>query len=251
MRKMPILLPSFAEQTKIADFLTAVDERIGQLIQKKALLVDYKKGVMQQLFTQAIRFKDDHGNDFPNWEEKKLGALGDFVGGGTPDTNNDSYWNGEIPWISSSDVSDSSITEIRKHRFLTQAAIKGSATKLVPRDSILFVSRVGVGKLAVCTQDVCTSQDFTNFTPSKDHIKYLGYYFVFSRNLLNRYAQGTSIQGITSKELKRISVKRPSISEQTKIADFLSAIDLKIESVTTQIAETQTFKRGLLQQMFV
>jgi type I restriction enzyme S subunit len=74
-------VPTLPEQRKIADFLTAVDGRIGQLIQKKALLEDYKKDVMQQLFTQAIRFKDDHGNDFPDWEEKKLKAVAKIYDG--------------------------------------------------------------------------------------------------------------------------------------------------------------------------
>ncbi|MDA7510476.1 restriction endonuclease subunit S [Verrucomicrobia bacterium] len=75
LARLKITLPTLPEQRKIADFLTAVDGRIGQLIKKKALLEDYKKGVMQQLFTQAIRFKDDHGKDFPDWEEKKLGEV--------------------------------------------------------------------------------------------------------------------------------------------------------------------------------
>jgi type I restriction enzyme S subunit len=249
--KLKVVVPTLAEQRKIADFLTAVDGRIGQLIEKKALLEQYKKGVMQQLFAQTLRFKDDQGNPFPDWEEKKLGDLGDFTGGGTPDTGNTSFWDGNIPWISSSDILESSISRIKIHRFITKMAIKESATKLVPKNSILFISRVGVGKLAICKEEVCTSQDFTNFTPQKDNIEYLGYYFVFNQKLLKRYAQGTSIKGITSKELKKISVARPSFPEQTKIAVFLSALDRKIEQVAGQIAETQTFKRGLLQQMFV
>jgi type I restriction enzyme, S subunit len=72
---LPVIIPTLPEQRKIADFLTAVDGRIGQLSQKKALLEDYKKGVMQQLFTQALRFKDDHCNDFPEWKEKTLADL--------------------------------------------------------------------------------------------------------------------------------------------------------------------------------
>ena len=79
--RLTVPVITLPEQRKIADFLTAVDRRIGQLIQKKALLEDYKKGVMQQLFTQAIRFKGDHGNDFPEWEEKKLGAIATFTKG--------------------------------------------------------------------------------------------------------------------------------------------------------------------------
>lgn len=81
LRNLSFIVPTLLEQRKIAEFLTAVDGRIQQLSQKKALLEDYKKGVMQQLFTQAIRFKDDHGNDFPDWEEKTLGDLLTFKNG--------------------------------------------------------------------------------------------------------------------------------------------------------------------------
>lgn len=81
IESIPFAFPRLPEQRKIADFLTAMDARIGQLIQKKALLEDYKKGVMQQLFTQAIRFKDDHGNDFPDWEEKTLGEVAKLISG--------------------------------------------------------------------------------------------------------------------------------------------------------------------------
>ncbi|MDB6024995.1 MAG: Type restriction modification specificity domain protein, partial [Verrucomicrobiales bacterium] len=79
--KFRLNIPDLPEQRKIADFLTAVDGRIQQLIQKKALLEEYKKGVMQQLFTQALRFKDDHGKEFPDWEEKTLGDVAEIVSG--------------------------------------------------------------------------------------------------------------------------------------------------------------------------
>ena len=251
IRKFKIILPTLPEQEKIAAFLTSVDDRIDQLKRKKSLLQDYKKGAMQKLFSQELRFKDEQGKDFPDWEEKKLGELGSFIGGGTPDTDNDDYWKGSVPWISSSDITDVSIINICRKRFITQQAIAESATKVVPKNSILFISRVGVGKLAITEEEICTSQDFCNFTPREDNILYLGYYFLFNQNLLKRYAQGTSIKGITSKELKKIAVHLPSLTEQTKIANFLSSLDQKIEQVDTQITQTQTFKKGLLQQMFV
>jgi type I restriction enzyme S subunit len=81
LKNISITVPTLPGQRQIADFLTAVDGRIGQLSQKKALLEDYKKGVMQQLFTQALRFKDDHGNEFPDWEEKTLGDVAKLISG--------------------------------------------------------------------------------------------------------------------------------------------------------------------------
>jgi type I restriction enzyme S subunit len=246
-----ISYPTLPEQQKIASFLSAVDEKIQQLTKKKALLEQYKKGVMQQLFSGQLRFKDEIGNLYPDWEGKRLGELGIFKGGGTPTTEVADYWNGTIPWISSSDISEENITKIKVSRFINEEAISESATKLISEGSVLFVSRVGVGKLAVSTEVLCTSQDFANFTPSEANPKYIAYYFLVNNNTLHRYAQGTSIKGFTSGDLKSIKIGIPVIEEQKKIATYLSRIDTKIEAVNNQITQTQTFKKGLLQQMFV
>jgi type I restriction enzyme, S subunit len=103
------------------------------------------------------------------WKEKKLEELGCFTGGGTPSKEQDIFWKGTIPWISSSDISEDSIYQINISRFITEGAIRESATKLVPANSILLISRVGVGKLAITEKPVCTSQDFTNFTPDLEN----------------------------------------------------------------------------------
>ena len=251
LAKIEIFSPIITEQQKIASFLSEVDEKIQQLTRKATLLEQYKKGVMQQLFSRKLRFKDDNEKDYPNWEEKKLGDLGIFKGGGTPSTNISEYWDGDIPWISSSDLIENDISNINVTRFITEKAISESATKLIPVNSVLFISRVGVGKLAVNKRIICTSQDFANFIPNKIDSFYLAYYFIKNNNLLSNYAQGTSIKGFTSGDLKSIKVSYPIIEEQQKIANFLSNIDNKIEKTNQQIRQTQNFKKGLLQQMFV
>lgn len=240
-----------AEQEKIAAFLGAADAKTAGLEKKKVLLADYKRGVMQKLFSHDLRFKDDQGRDFPDWEEEYLGNLGDFYGGGTPDTANRAYWEGTIPWVSSSDVVEDSISNVRLTRYVSSKAINESATKVVPKGSILIVSRVGVGKLAVAPVDLCTSQDFCNFFPAKGSPAFLAYSLSNSRKALLTLCQGTSIQGLTTKELRRMRVSLPCPDEQDKIASFLSAIDTKISHVTAEIATAKTFKKGLLQQMFV
>ncbi|MBN8156929.1 restriction endonuclease subunit S, partial [Vibrio vulnificus] len=93
-----------------------------------------------------------------------------------PSKTNPDFWTGLIPWVSSSDITDDSIHQIKVTRFITEDAIAKSATKLVPENTILLVSRVGVGKLAVTTKTLCTSQDFTNFTPSEGDVYFLAYY---------------------------------------------------------------------------
>ncbi len=251
LSNIEISFPTLPEQQKIASFLSAVDEKIQQLSRKKELLEQYKKGVMQQLFSGKLRFKDENGNEYPDWEEKKLGDLGAFKGGGTPSTEISEYWNGNIPWISSSDLIENDILNINVTRYITDKAISESATKLIPVNSVLFISRVGVGKLAVSKRTMCTSQDFANFIPSEINPFYLAYYFIKNNNLLASYAQGTSIKGFTSADLKSIKVSYPIPEEQQKIANFLSSIDAKIDNTKDELEKIQLFKKGLLQKMFV
>ena len=250
-KSTPIKLPEPKEQQKIADFLSSVDNKISLLTEKQSLLQRYKKGVMQKLFSQELRFQDDQGNDFPDWEEKKFGDLGTFLGGGTPSTDEKEYWTGDVPWVSSSDTTENSIHKISYTRLITDKAIKDSATKLIPAKSLLLVSRVGVGKMAVTLCEVCTSQDFTNFTPVENDVFFIAYYLSYHKNKLISFSQGTSIKGFTIKDIKLLKLNMPPFLEQEKIANFLSEIDKKLEAVSKKIEQSQSFKKGLLQQMFV
>src|SRR5690606_36177604 len=109
-----------------------------------------------------------------------------------------------IPWVSSSDVAEDCVDGLRISRYISSEAIEDSATKIVPKNSLLIVSRVGIGKLTVTKQPVCTSQDFSNFTPKNDNVYFLGYWLLFNKNKLFSVAQGTSIKGFTIKDLKSL-----------------------------------------------
>lgn len=247
----PVSSPTAPEQRKIAEFLGAVDTKIAQLAENKRLLEDYKKGCMQQIFSQKNRFKDDTGNDFPDWEEKRLGSLGRFIGGGTPDTKVEAYWNGETPWVSSSDLSDGLVQNLKINRWITEAAIKSSATQTIPKGAILIVTRVGIGKCAIAPEDLCTSQDFTNFVPESEVTEFLAYWISFNQRIIQSLGQGTSIKGVTTHDLKALIIHTPHPEEQRKIADFLSVLDRKIDLAGKELDHARTFKQGLLQQMFV
>lgn len=246
-----VAFPPLSEQTKIANFLTAIDEKITHLTQKHTLLTQYKKGVMQQIFSQQLRFKDDDGRDFPEWEETSIGELGKFIGGGTPNTQNADFWEGDIPWVSSSDLSDENIYKISTTRFISHKAISQSATKLVPKNSILIVSRVGVGKVAITDQEICTSQDFTNLVLHAGNPVFFAYLIKINTNKLIEFNQGTSIKGFVKSDLEALKIHIPTIPEQTKIANFLTVIDDKLTAVQTQLHAMKQYKQGLLQQMFV
>ncbi|MCH7306505.1 restriction endonuclease subunit S [Acinetobacter sp. NIPH 1869] len=195
VKEIYLNFPSKVEQTKIASFLSIVDEKIAQLSQKHQLLSQYKEGMMQKLFSQQIRFKADDGSEFEEWEITTLGLTGKFIGGGTPSKKVTEFWQGSIPWISSSDLVDESIFNINITRFISTEALNQSATKLIPANSILIVSRVGVGKVAVTDKDICTSQDFTNLVLNSGNTVFFGYLIKSLTGRLLEMNQGTSIKG--------------------------------------------------------
>jgi len=249
--KLTFDFPSLPEQQKIADFLGAVDEWIDNLKSQKEFLEGYKRGMMQKIFSQEIRFRNEDGSEFPEWEEKKLGEVGNFLGGGTPSKNIENFWKGNIPWVSSSDVSDKDF-EISITRFITDDAIEKSATKIIPKDSLLIVSRVGVGKIAISNVDICTSQDFTNFLPDKNFNVLFGAFLLKNKSkILLSFNQGTSIKGFTKDDLVSLKINLPSLPEQQKIADFLSSIDNLIEAKSAEIEKAEEWKKGVMQGVFV
>lgn len=245
-------IPQLKEQEKIANLLTTVDKKITNLENTITSLENQKKGLLQQIFSQKLRFKDKNGNNYPNWEKKKLGDICKFTGGGTPSTSILKYWNGTIPWISSSDLQTNTIHKIKISRYITNEAVSNSSTKIIPKNSILIVSRVGVGKVAISNCVLCTSQDFTNITEINGNTTFYAYLLKYKMEQLTQNTQGTSIKGITTSDIKNIKLIVPiEQTEQTKIADFLSAFDRKLDNQKAQLEHWKQIKKGLLQQMFV
>ncbi|GEM_PF-1060577 len=198
------------------------------------------------------------GRNFPNlrfpnytdeWKERRLEDLGFFIGGGTPDTTNQQFWTGKIPWISSSDLSVDDIGEIFKTRFINDNAIKSSATKLIPKGGILMVSRVGIGKFAVADEDLCTSQDFTNLVTNQNAY-FLCYYFSTRSKYFVKLSQGTSIKGFTIQDIRSSVFPVPTLQEQENISSFLSVIDSRIRTQRKIIEGLIILKNNFVKQLF-
>ena len=164
-----------------------------------------------------------------DWRIHKLGDITKSCGGGTPSTKNNRYWEGNIPWISSSDLFDNDIRTISINRHITNDAILNSSAKLCPKSTICIVSRVGVGKVAVSKCEICTSQDFMNiieYDGNKYFLAQLIQIIIKSTQL-----QGTSIKGITSKEINNFKLQIPTISEQDKIMKIEQRIQTQIKII--------------------
>jgi type I restriction enzyme S subunit len=252
--RMPVPEVDENEQQKIADCLSSIDDLITAQGQQLDTLKKHKNSLMQQLFpvegetVPRMRFAEFINSK--SWEAKFLKELGSFIGGGTPSKSNSSYWKGNIPWISSSDIPEDSIHQVNVRRFITKEALENSAAKIIPQNSILLVSRVGVGKLAISEFAVCTSQDFTNFTPHQNNLIFLAYSLKSQTKTLLGYNQGMAIKGFTKEDVSNLKLFIPSLEEQQKIADCLSSID-ELISAQAQILETlKDHKKGLMQQLF-
>lgn len=232
-RKLPFSYPSKKEQTKIASFLSTVDEKISQLTQKHALLSQYKQGMMQKLFSQQLRFKADDGSEFGEWEDKKLGEICSHFQSGKTITSATISENGAYPVFGGNGLRGFTDTYTHDGIFALigrQGALCGNVN-LVQGEN--FISEHAIAVQA--NQESST--------------QWLAIWLDFMQ--LNRFSESSAQAGLAVNKLIKFDIKVPSLEEQTKIANFLSAIDQKIEVVAQQIEQAKQWKKGLLQQMFV
>lgn len=161
-----------------------------------------------------------------SWEQRKLGELSEKTfGGGTPNTSNNEYWNGDIPWFQSSDISDGKLFDIAPKKFISQDGLSKSAAQLIPENSIAIITRVGVGKLAFVPFSYTTSQDFLSLSRLKTEPFFTVYACYKKLQSELNAVQGTSIKGITKDELLAKQIMIPNYAEQRQIGAYFKSLD--------------------------
>ena len=250
LRLIPVQFPSLPEQQKIAEFLTTVDEKIGKLKRKKELLEAYKKGAMQKLFSQEIRFKDDQGNPYPDWEEKRLGDC-------LFERSEKTSVNNQFEVLSSTAKG-----LFRQEEYFNRqiASKENIGYKILRKNQVVLSPQnlwLGNINLNQNFEIGIVSPSYKIFEISSEvHQGYLGPYLRIPR-MFYEYAQaseqGASVvrRNLDSDLFSQIAINIPSLPEQQKIAEFLTGIDDKIKAVANQIDQAAEFKKGLLQKMFV
>ncbi len=250
-----IVLPKKEEQTQIGEYFRELDRLIGLHQRKHDKLVTLKKAMLQKMFPQPgattpeIRFKGFSGE----WVEKKVDDICDETyGGGTPITTERKFWEGKIPWIQSSDITDGEIYRVAPRKYISDLALRKSPTKFVPGNSIAIVTRVGVGKLALIEFSYTASQDFLSLSKLKIDLSFA----VIALSILLKSklheTQGTSIKGITKEELLAYSFNIPqTIAEQQKIGSYFRTLDELIAQHAVQLQKLQQIKSSCLEKMFV
>ncbi|MBT4122893.1 MAG: restriction endonuclease subunit S [Candidatus Ruthia sp.] len=247
--------PSYQEQQKIAAFLAAVDSKIEQLSKKQALLGEYKKGLMQQIFSQAIRFKANDDSEFPDWEEKKLGDVCKLQGGYA--FKSAEFQKHGIPIIRISNISNNN-DFIDNRNLVYYNEIKNSDKFIIKNgDLIVAMSGATTGKSSIYNliEDAYLNQRVGLFKANNSLLDYgfliqIVFSYIFATQLDSVLVAGAQ-PNVSSKDIEGFEISLPSKIEQNKIANFLSSIDSKIEQVGKQLDESKQFKKALLQQMFV
>jgi type I restriction enzyme S subunit len=232
-RSLKVHLPCLPEQTKIANFLTAVDEKIAQLTQKGELLARYKKGAMQQIFSQQLRFKDDDGREFLEWKEAELG---------------------ELCSITTGKLDANAMVTNGKYRFYTCAKEFYQIDKYAFDTDALLVSGNGanVGYIHYFNGKFNAYQRTYVLDDFEQNIIYIKYFLDENLNarIFKEKKEGNTPY-IVLGTLTEMQILLPSQYEQTKIANFLTALDEKISHNKTQLNALKQYKQGLLQQLFV
>lgn len=243
-------IPQLNEQNKIASFLSSVDAKVELLTKKKELIEQYKKGIMQKIFSQKIRFKDKNGNDYPDWEEKKLGDLCNF----TPrkvQKPKEGYWR----------LGLRSHAKGTFHEYIDDPT-KNSMTELFvvkKNDLIVNITFAWEHAIAIANdedENKLVSHRFPTYSFNDSVIPNF-MYFIVTQKLFKKKMNDISPGGagrnrvMSKKDFPFIKVSIPHIKEQQKIAYFLSSIDSKISTINKELSSLQGFKKGLLQKMFV
>lgn len=269
IRGFKINIPNLPEQQKIASFLSSVDKKIQQLQQKQTLLEQYKKGVMQQIFSQELRFTKEDGSAYPDWEEKKFKEIYSFYSTNSFSRDKLNYESGEVRNVHYGDIHTKFSTLFDIKDELVPYINSEIDLSKIKKDSYLKLGDILIADASEDYNDIGKTIEIVNLNNEKvisglhtfharpnKHKMALGFsgYLLQSwivRKQVMKIAQGTKVLGISTGRLGEIKFFTPSYPEQTQIANFLRAIDTKIAVVQTQIEYTQRFKKGLLQQMFV
>ena len=259
--KYTVLIPSLSEQTKIANFLYEIDKRIKLLADKVSKLEEYKKGVMQKLFSQEVRFKDENGEEFPEWKKKRLKDIGNYYNGLSGKNAKDFIPTGS-PFIQYKQVFDFSYIPLKGYNYVNIA--KNENQNVVQYGDVFFTvssetpHEVGMSSVLLFKPNhpLYLNSFCFGFRPnSLDKLfpKFAQYLFRSTevRKLITQLAQGSTRYNISKIEFVKLKISLPSLPEQTKIANFLSSIDTKIQLATKELDKTEEYKRGLLQQLFI
>ena len=249
-----ITLPSLPEQTHLGLFFRRLDSQIAEsraVLEKSRQL---KKAMLAKMFPvngekiPKIRFKGFDGE----WESRKLGIEVEIIGGGTPDTTNSAYWNGDIDWYSPTESGEAAYANGSVKKITLLGLQKSSAQILPANRTVLFTSRASIGDMAILTRDGATNQGFQSFVVGERLDVYFLYTMGFKiKDYALKNASGSTFLEISKNTLSQMEFFAPSLKEQTAIGNFFRQLDETIALQTAEVEKLNQLKKGLLAAMLV
>lgn len=243
--------PILEEQKRIADFFIVLDKKISELKQKRILIEKYKKGVLQKIFSQELRFKDDLGKKFPEWINTTLGDITNKVGKKNKDNIQYPIYSisNKNGFVNQSDQFEGLDSNKRGYDI--------SLYKIVEKNTFAYnPARINVGSIGYSGKlhNVIVSSLYVCFQTTKNICnEFLMHYFsttIFNRAVLNSVEGGVR-EYLFYENFSSIEIKLPSYKEQVKIASFLTKVDEKLNNIDGKIEQIEQYKKGLLQKMFI
>ena len=256
LSEVPIVFTTnLDEQAKIGDYFNNLDHLITLHQQKITLLTKLKKAMLEKMFPKkGTVIPEFRFNGFANaWEQCKLGELAEIVGGGTPSTSVESYWDGDIDWYAPAEIGEQIYLK-SSQRKITEEGLNKSSAKVLPVGTVLFTSRAGIGKTAILLKEGCTNQGFQSIVPNKNK---LDSYFIFTRSEeLKRYGEtvgaGSTFVEVSGKQMANMELMMPTtMDEQQKIGEYFSNLDNLITLHQRKIDKIKNLKKAMLDQMFI
>ncbi|MCP8615232.1 restriction endonuclease subunit S [Salirhabdus salicampi] len=246
---LEIQYPTLEEQKKISSFFLLLNQKVEKQEEKVEQLELFKKGMMQKIFSQEIRFKDENGKEFPKWINTTVEKIARLEKGFTPRTNDSSLWDGDIPWLSIAGLNQGKYIDTAS-KWITKKAINDKNP--VPKGTLIMSFKLTLGRLGIIKEEMYTNEAICHFYWKNNNIdtEYVYYYLssIDIQSFGSRAAKGITLN---NESLNSIVIKLPDYREQQKIASFFSKVDLKIEKEKDKLEHLKKVQKGFFQQMFI
>ncbi|HDH2583380.1 TPA: restriction endonuclease subunit S [Staphylococcus aureus] len=247
-----VYFPELCEQQKIGQFFSKLDRQIELEEQKLELLQQQKKGYMQKIFSQELRFKDENGNDYPDWEEKQLGELSQIVRGASPRPIKDPKWfnkESDIGWLRISDVTNQNG---KIYHLEQKLSIEGQEkTRVLVTTHLLLSIAASIGKPVMNFVKTGVHDGFLIFLNPKFNLFFMYYWLEYFKDKWSKYGQPGSQVNLNTEIVKSQTLNMPSNHEQEKVGQFFNRNEKLIELQQEKIMYLKRRKQVLLQKMFI
>ena len=241
LQRIVVVVPPLLEQKRIVDLISSVDSYIEALKQQLQSAKRSRNAVLHELLTAG-------GDD---WVETSLGEIAEVIGGGTPSTTIGEYWDGDIVWLTPTEITsqDGKVVSdsIRK---ITELGFKNSGAQMLPKDSVILTSRASVGFVALAGKELCTNQGFQSLIPKPSVLsKFLMFWIQLNRPEFESRSAGSTFKEISKSNVKSIKLKLPPVPEQERIVEIINTIDEVIAKSARAVDEAKQLRSGLLSEL--